>query len=88
MGLLNGSDICDAYWGSPFPVSVFKKKQPCFYGSGEQYRCLHLFGQHLLLLAMEDTGVPAESVLLAGVHGTVTLQEERRASHQVRFPLQ
>ena len=39
-------------------------------------------------LAMEDTGVPAESVLLAGVHGTMTLQEERRASHWVCFPLQ
>ena len=34
-------------------------------------------------LAMEDTGVPAESDLLAGVHGTMTLQDERRASQSL-----
>lgn len=34
-------------------------------------------------LAMDDTGVPTESVLLAGVHGTMTLQDERRASQSL-----
>ena len=88
MGLLNGSDICDAYWGSPFPVSVFKKNNPVFMAQVSSTDASTSLASICYSLAMEDTGVPAESVLLAGVHGTVTLQEERRASHQVRFPLQ
>lgn len=62
---------------------LYLKKNPVFMAQVSSTDASTSLASICYSLAMDDTGVSTESVLLAGVHGTMTLQDERRASQSL-----